>query len=187
MTPAVKSRARRSSVSVVLGGSVARAATGWPGAPTPEQHAQRAGDHGEDQALDEELADDPGVRGAERSPDGDFLVACGQASEKERRDVGAGDQQHEADGAEQRVEGGPQIADQGADVRSGSVVLLASSLRGELLAGAAADRGELGRGLLQRDAGPQPGDRLRKAGARLNLHRRQAADFEDARRETCTW
>ena len=37
--------------------------------------------------------------------------------------------------------------------------------------------------LLERHAGLQPRDRLRVAGAGLDLRRRQAADLEDARRE----
>jgi hypothetical protein len=54
---------------------------------------------------------------------------------------------------------------------------------GELRAVGLAEGGELGAGLFERDAGTEAGDRLGVAGAVLDLLRREAADFEHARRE----
>ena len=181
--PAVNSSARGLIASVVLGGSVAPSSAwiAWsahipssvPTAPAATARIRLSMTNWRTIRR---------VRGPERSPDRDLLLPRGQASEEERRDIGAGDQQHEPDRAQQCVEGGLQVADQGADVRQRLAGVVGVEPGGKLLAGTAADRSEIGRRLLERDAALEPGDRLRIAGARLNLQRREAADLEDARR-----
>ena len=148
-----------------------------------ERHAEDPGDEGKDQALGEELPDDAGAAGAERLPDRDLLLARGQPSEKQRRHVGARDEQHEGDRAEQRVERRLEAGDQARDVRLRQAGVLGVEPRGEPLLVAAADRRQLGRGLFQRDVGFQARDRPGVAGADLDLRRRQAAGLEHARRE----
>ena len=52
------------------------------------------------------------ARRAEREADRDLLLPARRPREQQRGDVGAGDQQHEADRAEQHEQRGPHVADQ---------------------------------------------------------------------------
>ena len=61
-----------------------------------------AAEPGDDQALGDQLAHHVGSIGAEREARGDLLAPAGEARQQQVGDVGAGDQQHAADGAEQQ-------------------------------------------------------------------------------------
>ena len=151
--------------------------------PQCEQQADGARHHREDEALDEEVPHHARPRRAERLADGDLLAPRGQASEEERGDVGARDEQHESDCAEQRVERRLERTDQRGheEPRLGDGVGVEP--RAELLAVAARDRQQLLLRVRERHAGLQSRDGLRVACAGLHLRRREAADLEDARRE----
>ncbi len=69
-------------------------------APEGERPSNGAAGDGEHQAFDEELADDSPASGAEGDADGDFAHTADGASELQIRDIGAGDEEHESDGAE---------------------------------------------------------------------------------------
>ena len=69
--------------------------------PEGEQDAQDASDDGQQQALGEELADEPSPARAEREPDGDFAGSPRRANEQKVGDVRARDEQHEAHGRKQ--------------------------------------------------------------------------------------
>ena len=62
------------------------------------------GDGGEQQALGDEHADQADPRRAERQADRDLAAAGGGARKQQGRDVGAGDQQHQIEGAEEEAE-----------------------------------------------------------------------------------
>jgi hypothetical protein len=65
-------------------------------APCPrDEQADRAADQREQEALDEELADEPPARHAEREPHGDLAPARESAREQQVRDVRTGDEEHE--------------------------------------------------------------------------------------------
>src|SRR5690348_15195275 len=89
-------------------------------APGDEQRETTA-ERGEERALREHLGEQPKARRAQRASDRHLLVARLAADEQQIGNVGAGDQQHEADGAEQREEVGTSASDQivaeGGDVR----------------------------------------------------------------------
>ncbi len=62
--------------------------------------AKRAADSCKRQTLGQELAEQLGAGCAERSANRDFFLACGAAGEQKIGDIGASDQQNEADRAE---------------------------------------------------------------------------------------
>ena len=70
-----------------------------------DRHACRGGDQREQEALDEKLSRQPRRARSERGPHGDFPAPRRAAREQEIRDVGASDQQHERDGAQQDEQG----------------------------------------------------------------------------------
>ena len=102
-SPSVKARIRRSGSG--------RISSGWPSAgmsassprvrtnasarPTTPPATR------EHEALDEQLPHQPAARRAERQPDGDLLLPHEAAGDEQVGDVGAGDQQHQADHAHQ--------------------------------------------------------------------------------------
>ena len=184
VTATVNHTARQFKVTAVFGGSwVLRSVCSAVSAPIASATPRTPAIEGEDQALGEKLTDDAGAAGAERLPDRDLLLARGQPSEKQRRHVGARDEQHEGDRAEQRVERRLEARDQARDVGLRQAGVFGVEPRAEPLLVAAADRRQLGRGLFQRDVGFQARDRPGVAGADLDLRRRQAAGLEHARRE----
>ena len=67
-------------------------------------------DRGEQDALHEELPDEPAAAGAEGRADGDLASAVGGAREQEVADVGGGDEEHESHRAEQDQERGLDVA-----------------------------------------------------------------------------
>ena len=66
--------------------------------------AQHAAGEGQQQALGEELPHQLTPGGAERQPDGDLPLAHEGAGDQQVGDVGAGDEQHQADHAHQHDE-----------------------------------------------------------------------------------
>ena len=73
--------------------------------PAPrEQHAEERAWRGEHEVLDDQQADDPRPRRAEREAQGDFAAPRQAAHEHEPRDVGARDQQHEQPHRDQHAE-----------------------------------------------------------------------------------
>ncbi len=78
--------------------------------PGREQPDDAAG-HRKDRALGGELAKNAHPRGAERAAQGNLALAAGRASEQQVCDVGAGDQQQEADGDEEHHQRAPRVLD----------------------------------------------------------------------------
>ena len=66
-------------------------------APVADDHAEQAAEHGEKDALGEELTNQPRAWCAERQPQRDFPPAARRAREQEIGDVRADDQQHQRD------------------------------------------------------------------------------------------
>ena len=88
-----------------LSGSRLRSQLRQPAAD--DQSGGAAGDR-EHQALGEQLPDDANASGAEREPGRDLLAAGGGPRQEQPGDVGAGNQQHDADGGERQVGETPQ-------------------------------------------------------------------------------
>ena len=85
-----------------------RALDGTDG-PVGDDHAGESTDQAEQAALEEQLADDAAPVGTECGADDELASTGGGAGEEEIRDVGAGDEQHEAGGGEQREERGTDL------------------------------------------------------------------------------
>ena len=66
----------------------------------------------EQRALGQQLPNEPAASGAERRAHGQLAVAAQQPRERQVRDVGAGDQQHEPGRAEQDQQHRPRVARQ---------------------------------------------------------------------------
>ena len=64
---------------------------------------------GEHERLGEELPNDGGARRAERRPNADFLGPVCRPIQQQIGDVGAGNQQHEEDGAKHGVQHPPRL------------------------------------------------------------------------------
>ena len=77
-----------------------------------EDQAEHAADDRQHDAFGQQLADDPAARAADRRADRDLAPAAGRAHEQEVRDVGAGDEQHEADGADQHEQRRADVPDE---------------------------------------------------------------------------
>ena len=77
--------------------------------PVGEQDAGGSTEQREHQALGEHLPDQPPAGGADRHADRDFALPRGRPREHQVRDVGAGDQQHAADRAEQHEQRPPGV------------------------------------------------------------------------------
>ena len=75
-----------------------------------EQPGDAAGDR-EQEALGHEMTNETSAAGAERAPHRHLLAPAERARQQQVGDVGAGDQQHERDGAEQDGERAPHFAD----------------------------------------------------------------------------
>ena len=68
-----------------------------PRHPIRDEQPGGAGEQREEQALGQELADEAAARRAERQPDRHLVTPGRRARQQQVRDVGAGDQQHQAD------------------------------------------------------------------------------------------
>ena len=79
-----------------------------------EKNSGGAASEREDQTFREELAEQTRASRAERGADGNFAPASGIAREEKAGDVGAGDEQHERDCANEHHEGGTHVADENA-------------------------------------------------------------------------
>ena len=73
-------------------------------APPREENAEHATEKCEQDVFREQLHGEARRRGTEGGADGGVAFATGRAGELEIGDVGAGDEEHEADGAEQHPE-----------------------------------------------------------------------------------
>ena len=112
------------------------------------------------------MPDDPAAAGAEGGAERDLLLPNGSAGEEQVGDVGAGDQQHAADGAEENVEAARDVADQVFAQRRGAGTEFRVRVR--ILAGErGGDRPQFGVGLRDRGAGFQPADPLQAVTAAL--------------------
>ena len=123
--------------------------------PDGDQQAERARGQRQQAAFGEHLANNARAAGAHGGADGDFACAPGGFGQQQVRDIGAGDQQHQRDGAEQKVE-------REAHVRNHFVAhqddggALAFVARGILLRQARGDGGHLRLRCARRDAWFQP-------------------------------
>ena len=88
----------------------ARDADSGPQRPGREHDAEDAPDRGKQQALGQELANDPGRSGADGRPDRELAAPRRSPGQQQVRDVGARDQKHDAHGREQDPEGRPEVA-----------------------------------------------------------------------------
>ena len=61
------------------------------------QQAENTASYGEQQALGEQLAEQPPARGAHRQADGNLFSPAHGAGQQKVREVGAGNHQHQAD------------------------------------------------------------------------------------------
>ena len=81
-------------------------------APLGERQSGGGAEQGEHATLGDELQEHAGASGAERDSHRDLALARFGAGEHEAGDVGAGDEQHEADGAEERDQRLPKVAEE---------------------------------------------------------------------------
>lgn len=128
-----------------------------------EAETEEAAEAAKENAFDEELTDKLEAGGADGGTDGDVAGAGDGAGEHHVGDVGAGDEQHEEDGAEHHQENRANLV---------AVVGLVkrANERGEILVGdgefggeAAGDDGEVGAGLLEGDARAEKAEELERA------------------------
>ena len=76
-----------------------------------EAEAEHAAGQRQHHALGQQLPNDAAAAGADRRADRDLALAARGAHEQQVRDVGAGDQQHKADRAQQDEQRRPDVAD----------------------------------------------------------------------------
>ena len=86
-------------------------------APRREQEPGASAGQRQHQAFGQHLLHEPDACAADRHPDGELFLAAGRARQEQRGDVRAGDQQDEADRAEQHQQRRPHVADQGVAER----------------------------------------------------------------------
>ena len=82
-----------------------------PGRPIGEEETRGAAQQREHERLGDDLPHQPGAAGAERGADGELASPRGRAAEHQVRQVGAGDEQDEADRAGQHRERALDAAD----------------------------------------------------------------------------
>ena len=100
-TPARSGRSRpRRAASRPRGRAPARRLTPSAASARPNDAAEA----GEQEALDQQLTDEPAPAGAERGADRELLDPAGRADEHQVGDVHARDQQHERDGDQQQMQ-----------------------------------------------------------------------------------
>ena len=75
-----------------------------------EEHAERAAGEGEQDALGQELAQQPAAAGANRHPDRHLARPRRAAGQLQVGDVGARDEEQERDRAEQQLQAGPHLS-----------------------------------------------------------------------------
>ena len=82
-----------------------------------DQQTGGATEQPQEQALRQELADEPLPARAKRRAYGDFLLTAGRPREQQVGDVHAGNEQHERHESQQHQHGQPNISDDGLDQR----------------------------------------------------------------------
>ena len=112
--------------------------------------ADDGGDEREHDAFGEQLADDPAAAGAERCTNGELAGARGAARQQQVGDVAARDEQHEADGAEQREHPPRVVADEIVECRHGDVKSSSAASRGKCHAQSLRIRAQLAERLFAR-------------------------------------
>ncbi len=123
-----------------------------------ERQAGRATERGEGDVFDEQLAGQAGSAGADREPDAHLPAPRKGPREHDARDVGAGDDEEDGDGAEERprlrAKVAGEILAQRAGVWGHRVILVARIPNGLVRAQ------EVLLAVLHLDAGLQPADRV---------------------------
>ena len=144
-----------SKVSVTVAGSrpcgMSDGATLRIAAPTAA--SQRAADERQHDALGQQLPDDAPPAGAERRAHRQLARADRRAREQQVGDVGAADQQHESDDAEEQHRREPQIAADQRVVHRFERHAAALVGLGKLARETVRDGAQVGFGRLDRDAG----------------------------------
>ena len=100
-----------SATSLARGSASGLMATSASTPHTASKRPSAAPDRRQEQALGQKLADEPRAPGAERRANGHLAVARRRAREHQVGDVGAGDEQHEPDRAEQHEQRDAHVAD----------------------------------------------------------------------------
>ena len=137
-----------------------------------EEDAGSAAEHGQEDALGQELPQETPAAGAQRGAHRDLAVPRRHAGEEQVRHVDAGDEQDEADGAEQDEQRVPRVSDEGlVEGDHGSAHAL---VRVRVLRQPIGDGRHLLARALDRDAGLQPPDHpgTRPRGCRCGTARR---------------
>ena len=147
--------ATSSSLGISMGANRSRRATPAAAHSTPTTAPAKR----EQDALGQQLLDETAAAGADRRAQGHFALAHGRTREQEVRDVDARDEQQQADRAEQRVQRGPEEADDFVCERHGER-RPAFVGRRKLPLDTRVKRSQLGVGLFERDAGLQARDRF---------------------------
>ncbi len=121
-----------------------------------EHEAEDAAGDGKHHAFGEQLADDAGAAGTHGGADGEFALAAGGAHEQEIGDVGAGDEQHEADRAEKDQQRLARAGNDGVAQRLHAEAVFGSHVVRVAAAVLVGGQFELGIGLGKGHAGFQP-------------------------------
>src|SRR5262249_58629907 len=129
--------------------------------PEREEDAGGAADEREEEVLGEELPDQAPAAGAQRATDGDLRLARHAAREEQAPDVGAADEEEQADGDGERderaVRAALEIAEELLPERHDPVAPAAPELR-MLHLQPACQTFQLGVALRDGDAGREPAD-----------------------------
>ena len=125
------------------------------GAPRRQGQPGDAAQCAQDQALGQELADQPSPAGSERRPDGELALPRGAGGQQQVGQVGAGDEQHDADGRSEHQQAAPRSSHHRLEQRRHPHRLAVVAGR-ELLLQAGGDGGEVGARLVERRRRRQP-------------------------------
>ena len=123
--------------------------------PGRQREPERPSQNGQQEALGQELLDEPAAAGPERRTDRELPLPRRGACEQQVCDVGAGQEEDEADRAEEHPEHRPDLAEHRLGKRDRRRSLSAVSSRMVFLE-LGHDAIEIGAGGAQRDAGGQP-------------------------------
>ena len=121
-TPSVKSSTRQSRPTEAPFLPTQRQIGGADGeqranADVADNEAEDAAGEGEHEALGEQLANDAGATSAHGGADGELALAAGGTDQEQVGDIGAGDEQNEADGSEQNQQRGASAGNDGVAQR----------------------------------------------------------------------
>ncbi len=142
--------------------------------PECEQHAQRAAEQGEEEALDQHLPHQPRPAGAQRRAHRQLALPRGRARQDEVSHVGAGHQENQHHRAEEHPERQPHAADHLIEQRHDDhlVARVGRIDGGPGIAHAGRDHRQLRAEIGERGAGREPADHpqeMRRAGLRREL------------------